>query len=60
MRWKENVQRKPYHGEQRIVTEFAVFPIHCINGDVVWLEKVNIKQEYRIDPAGRWINLHFV
>lgn len=48
-------------GEQRIITKFAALPIHCINGDGVWLEKVNIKQEYRIDPTGgRWFDLYFV
>ena len=60
MRWKEEVENKPYHGEQRTVTKFALFPIHCINGEAAWLEKVNIKQEYRIDPTGRWVDMCFI
>ena len=44
MRWKEEIENKHYHGQQRIITKFALFPIHCINGDVTWLEKVNIKK----------------
>lgn len=60
MRWKEEIENKHYHGQQRIITKFALFSIHCINGDVSWLEKVNIKQEYRIDPSYHWVNLCFV
>lgn len=60
MRWKEEIENKHYHGQQRIITKIALFPIHCINGDVSWLEKVNIKQEYRIDPSYHWVNLCFV
>ena len=60
MRWKEEIENKPYHGEQRTITKFALFPIHCINGEDAWLEKVNIKQEYRIDPTGRWVDMCFI
>lgn len=60
MRWTESIERKPYHGETRIVSKFAIFPIVCENGEAAWLEKVNIKQEYRIDPSGDWHNMNFV
>lgn len=49
MRWKQVVQRKPYHGELRYSTVFAWLPIRCENGDCAWLEKVHLVEEYRID-----------
>lgn len=58
MRWKEDVH-KPYHGEQRTIRLFAVFPIRCVNGECVWLEKVNLVQEFRIDPNYHWVNKRF-
>lgn len=59
MRWKQAVQRKPCHGDLRYSTVFAWLPIRCENGDCVWLEKVNLVEEYRIDPMGHWINKKF-
>ena len=54
MRWKQVVQRKPYPGDLRYSTVFAWLP-----GDCAWLEKVNLVEEYRIDPEGHWINKKF-
>lgn len=59
MRWKQVVQRKHYHGELRYSTVFAWLPIRCENGDCAWLKKVNLVEEYRIDPTGHWINKKF-
>ena len=33
MRWKHTVESKPYHGQIRHVTKFALFPIKCVNGE---------------------------
>ena len=62
MRWKQVVQRKPYHGDLRYSTVFAWLPIRCENGDCAWLEKVNLVEEYRIDPIGHWVikNVRFL
>ena len=27
MRWKTKIERKPYHGEQRVLAKFAWLPI---------------------------------
>lgn len=48
MRWKQVVQRKPYHGDLRYSTVFAWLPIRCENGDCAWLEKVNLVEEYKL------------
>lgn len=60
MRWKQTVESKPYHGQIRHVTKFALLSIKCVNGECVWLEKVNIVEEYRIDSTGHWINKAFM
>lgn len=48
MRWKIEIERKPYHGQQRVVTRFALFPVKTEDGEVRWLERVNIIQTYLI------------
>ena len=60
MRWKTKVERKPYHGEQRVITEFALLPVRVENGEVRWLERVSIMQTYLINPSGHWVNDYFV
>lgn len=60
MRWKTNVEFKPYHGQQRVITKFAILPIETKDGEVRWLEKVTINQTYKIDPVGHWVNDCFV
>lgn len=60
MRWKTEVERKPYHGEQRVITEFALLPVRVENGEVRWLERVSIMQTYLINPFGHWVNDYFV
>ena len=60
MRWKTNVEFKPYHGQQRVITKFAILPIETEEGEVRWLEKVTINQTYKIDPVGHWVNDYFI
>ena len=60
MRWKTEIERKPYHGQQRIVTRFALFPVKTEDGEVRWLERVNIMQTYLINPSGHWVNDYFI
>ena len=60
MRWKTEIKQKPYHGQQRVVTGFALFPVKTEDGEVRWLERVNIMQTYLINPSGHWVNDYFV
>lgn len=60
MRWKTEIEQKPYHGQQRVVTRFALFPVKTEDGEVRWLERVNIMQTYLIDPSGHWVDDYFV
>lgn len=60
MRWKVEIERKPYHLEQRTITQFAFSPIKTEDGEVRWLERVTIKQTYLINPSGHWVNDCFV
>ncbi len=60
MRWNVKVELKPYHGQQRVITKFALLPIKTNDGEVRWLEKVSIMQTYLIDPNGHWVNNCFV
>ena len=55
MRWKTEVQKKPYAGQKRVGTVFAWLPIKSENGEHVWLEHATIVEEYRIDPEGHWV-----
>ena len=59
MRWKRVIQNTPCHGDLRYSTVFAWLPIRCINGECAWLEKVNLVEEYRIDPIRHWVNKKF-
>lgn len=46
----------PYHGEQRFVKRFAIFPIKVCH-EIVWLETVYLLQEWRPDITVRgWYN----
>lgn len=59
MRFKRRVWNR---GDQRIYIFFALFPV-CIDGDVRWLERVSVLQEFRIEDSGSgpyWKNLEFV
>lgn len=60
MRWIKEIERKPYHGQERVVTKFALLPIRCESGECAWLEKVDIFQQFRIDPSGHWVNERLV
>ena len=60
MRWKIKIEKDPYHGQQRVVTKFALFPVMTEDGEIRWLEKVSIMQTYLIDPSRHWINNYFV
>ena len=60
MKWNTNQTLKPYHGQKRTVSMFALAPVHCKNGESAWLEKITMEQEYRIDPTGHWVNNCFV
>lgn len=60
MRFNIKLCRSPYHGEQRAIERFALSPIICANGEGRWLENVQVLQEYRIDPVGRWQNIRFI
>ena len=60
MRWKTEIEKKPYHGQQRVVTGFALLPVKTKDGEVRWLERVNIMQTYLIDPSGHWVNNYFI
>lgn len=61
MRWiKLTIKYKPYEGQLRYSTKFAWLPIECDNGECAWLEKVNLVEEYRINPIGHWVNKEFV
>jgi hypothetical protein len=70
MRWRKNeVDEPPYYdGQERVINKFALFPIYCENGEIAWLEKVNIKQKYKIGAEyiiglgaiDDWINMKFV
>ena len=55
MRWKMEIEQKPYHGQHRVATGFALFSVKTRDGEVRWLEKDNIMQTYRIDPSGHWV-----
>ena len=60
MRWRTEIKHKPYHGNQRVITRFALFPIKTDDGEVRWLERVAIMQTYLINPSGHWANNCFV
>lgn len=62
MRWVKEVDSKPYVGEQRVITKFALLPIRCDNGECAWLEKVNVLQQFRIIPNSnaQWRNEKFI
>ena len=60
MRWKTEVEMKPYHGERRVVTRFALLPIKTEDGEVRWLERVFIMQTYVMNPSGHWVNKCFI
>lgn len=60
MRWKTEIERKPYHGEQRTIIKFALLPIKTEDGEVRWLETVVIRQTYLINPFGHWVNDFFI
>lgn len=60
MRCNVEIESKPYHGQQRIITKFALLPVMTEDGEVRWLERVVIKQTYRINPSGNWVNVCFV
>lgn len=52
--------RAPYWHEPRYVKRFAILPIK-IDNEIVWLETVYIRQEYRPDLTSRgWYNERFV
>ena len=60
MRWRTEIEHKPYHGKQRVITRFALFPVKTDDGEVRWLERVAIMQTYLINPSGHWVNNCFV
>lgn len=60
MKFNVELIHKPYHGEQRVIRKFVFIPIVCDNGEARCLENVEVLQEYRIDPVGRWGNVKFV
>lgn len=60
MRWKTQIEVRPYHMQQRVITKFALFPVKTEDGEVRWLEKVSIMQTYLINPFGNWVNNYFV
>lgn len=45
---------KPYTGEERVVSKFALLPI-CAGDEVRWLERCFIHQSYGTDKPG-WNN----
>ena len=51
MRW-----HKPYYGDKKIITKFALFPI-TICRETRWLEKVTIEMEYGITM---WHYMRFI
>ena len=44
MRWKTEIEQKPYHGQQRVIRGFALLPVKTEDGEGRWLERVNIMQ----------------
>jgi hypothetical protein len=65
---KFKIKKNTKVGETRVVSKFAFLPISC-KGEMRWLEKVKVRQEYMevVDftncPVGSystWINLEFV
>lgn len=54
---------RPYYGEVRYITKFALLPIQ-IENEVRWLEKCHIKQVYRpllgLVFVGRWCDDEFM
>ena len=69
MKWrKRKVDERHYDGQERIISKFALFPIYCENGEIAWLEKVNVKQKYKIGAEyivglgaiDEWINMEFI
>ena len=48
--------RKPYWGDKKIVTKFALFPIR-IKREIRWLEKVTIEMEYGLTC---WLPMKFI
>lgn len=60
MRWNVEVENKPYHGQQRVITKFALLPVRTEDGEIRWLERVAIMQTYLINPFGHWVNDYFV
>lgn len=45
----------PIHGEERIVKTFAILPITCNSGEVVWLETAYVLQRYSSKDG--WVNI---
>lgn len=48
MRWYKHY---PENGDTRIIKRFTLFPFE-LNGEVRWLESINIKQMFRPTFAG--------
>lgn len=46
---------RPFTGEQREVTRFALFPMK-INGTIYWLERIKIHQSYNTGRYHSWCN----
>lgn len=55
MRWKEEVELRPYHGQLKQYEKFAWLPIRDEEGNCAWLEKVTVIEEFRIDPNYHWV-----
>ena len=61
--------QSPKYGDQRIITRFAWLPIHTLDNDRRWLQRVRIRQIYITGMrkfgfgsvwSMRWVNGEFV
>lgn len=61
MKWKTEIELKPFLGEKRIIKKFLWLPV-CIGDEVRWLEKAEILQKYNYTekPEGSFINVKWI
>lgn len=66
-KWRKKIaEDKKRHGERRVITYFALFPVTILN-ETRWWEKVQIAQVYncynpytRLQTPQGWYNVRFL
>lgn len=41
--------KKPNHGDERIITKFALLPKTLVDGTTVWFEKYTVRERYTVN-----------